>query len=199
MPDHSSGSVPPAAELVRRFVIAGHGNLDEVRALLADEPRLLNEATEWQPGDTETAIQAAAHMGSSDVAEFLLEQGAPLELPTAAMLGRREDVERLLAENPAAVHTPGAHGIPVLSHAAFSGDPALVALLYEAGAREGASLALFNAVRSNGGSVVTWLLNHANPDLGSRDYQGKTALDLALEGGDEELAGLLRSFGAESA
>ena len=82
-------ATPLAPEQIREFVIAGHGNLAAVQALLAAEPRLLNVANEWSPGDTETAIQGAAHVGSRAVAEYLLAQGAPLELPTAAMLGRR--------------------------------------------------------------------------------------------------------------
>nr|MBP6789125.1 hypothetical protein [Promineifilum sp.] len=137
---------PLTPDQIREFVIAGHGNLAAVQSLLAAEPRLLNAANEWAPGDTETAIQGAAHVGSREVAEFLLAQGAPLELPTAAMLGRRAEVTRALAADTAAIHTRGAHGIPLLCHAAFSGDATLVAQLYEAGARDGSTMALVNAV-----------------------------------------------------
>jgi ankyrin repeat protein len=189
-------ATPLTTEQIREFVIAGHGNLAAVQALLAAEPRLLNVANTWGPGDTETAIQGAAHVGSREVAEYLLAQGAPLELPTAAMLGRRSEVERALAADTAASHTRGAHGIPLLCHAAFSGDAALVAMLYEAGAREGETMALANAVAVGARSVAAWLLENAAPDLAWTNWQGQTALDVALARGDEATAALLRSYGA---
>ena len=189
---------PLTAEQIREFVIAGHGNLPAVQALLATEPRLLNAANEWGPGDTETAIQGAAHVGSREVAEYLLAQGAPLELPTAAMLGRRVEVERVLATDAAAVHARGAHGIPLLCHAAFSGDAPLVAMLYEAGARDGDAMALANAVAVGARPVVAWLLENADPDLAWTNWQGRSALDVALARGDEATADLLRAYGAET-
>lgn len=192
---------PPTldTDLVREFVIAGHGDLARVRELLAEEPALLNAANEWRPGDAETAVQAAAHVGNRDIAEYLLAQGAPLELCTAAMLGRRDEIERALAAAPDAIHARGAHGIPLLSHAAFSGDVALVALLYERGATDGQTMALGNAVSAHHKAVVAWLLENADPDLAATNYQGKTALDIALESGYGELADLLRAYGAETA
>ena len=191
-------ATPLAPEQIREFVIAGHGNLAAVQALLAAEPRLLNVANEWSPGDTETAIQGAAHVGSRAVAEYLLAQGAPLELPTAAMLGRQAEVTRALAADMAAIHTRGAHGIPLLCHVAFSGDAALVAQLYEAGARDGATMALVNAVAVGARSVAAWLLENADPDLAWTNWQGRTALDVALGRGDESTAALLRAYGAET-
>ena len=76
-------------DLVRKFVIAGHGDLDKVKALLAETPQLLQAAYPWQENDTETALQGAAQVGNVAVAEFLLSQGAPLDICTAAMLGER--------------------------------------------------------------------------------------------------------------
>lgn len=185
-------------ETVREFVIAGHFNLPRVQEMLAAEPRLLNAANSWGPGDTETAIQGAAHTGQRAIAEYLLAQGAPLELCAAAMLGRRADVAALLAADAAAIDSRGAHGIPLLSHAAFSGDVALLAMLYERGAREGQSLALANAVSAGQRPVAAWLLENADPDVAWLNWQGKTALDVALERGDEAMADLLRAYGAET-
>lgn len=191
-------NLPLPADMVREFVIAGHFNLPRVQEMLAEEPRLLNAANEWGPRDTETAIQGAAHTGQRAIAEYLLAQGAPLELCTAAMLGRCADVETFLAADTAAIYTRGAHSIPLLSHAAFSGDEGLVADLYSRGAHEGESMALANAVAAGHKGVVAWLLEYADPDLAWLNWQGKTALDVALEGGQTAIADLLRSYGAES-
>lgn len=186
------------AEQVREFVIAGHFNLPRVQEMLAVEPRLLNAANEWGPGDTETAVQGAAHTGQRAIAEFLLAQGAPLEICTAAMLGQRAAIAEMLAADPGAIHHRGAHGIPLLSHAAFSGDAALVTELYERGARDGDSLALANAVNAGHRAVAAWLLENADPDLAWKNWQGKTALDVALEQGNAAIADLLRAYGAET-
>ena len=61
---------PPALplELVNNFVRAAHGNFDALKDMLADEPSLLNATWDWGGGDFETALGAAAHTGSRDIA-----------------------------------------------------------------------------------------------------------------------------------
>lgn len=179
-------------EQIREFVIAGHGNLERVKAMLAETPILLNTPYEWGPGDTETAIQGAAHVGNAAIATYLLSQGAPLELNTAAMLGDREAVEQFLTVEPACIHSKGAHGIPLLAHAVFSGDVVLVESLVERGATAGMSAALSNAVSMGHSDVVRWLLEHGDPDLHWENFQGKRALQIAVERGYEEIVSLLQ-------
>ena len=178
-------------DVIREFVITGHWNLPRVKAMLAEHPDLLNVAHEWAPGDRETAIQAAAHAGSSHVAQFLLSQGAPLEICTAASLGRKETVEQILRGDSNLIHARGAHGIPLMAHAAFSGDVALAQVLFERGAREGMSMALSNAVSKGHLELTQWLLEYGNPDLGWKNYDGKTALDIVRERNHAELVTLL--------
>jgi len=117
---------PPAlqGEQVREFVIAGHGNLARVKEMLAEEPGLLNAAWDWGGGDFETALSGAAHVGSHEVARYLLEQGAPITLHAAAMLGELELIKAILKVQPNAHKTPGAHGIPLLVHAQQGGEAA---------------------------------------------------------------------------
>jgi hypothetical protein len=115
-----------STDLIREFVIAGHGNLEKVRNMLAEMPDLLNAAYAWNENAHETAIQGAAQVGSIPVAKHLLEKGAPLEICTAAMLGLKEDVEERIKENPRHINSKGAHGIPILPHAAWSGNLELV-------------------------------------------------------------------------
>jgi ankyrin repeat protein len=186
----------PTANEIREFVIAGHGNLERVKQMLAIRPALLNMAHEWRPGDTETALQGAAHVGNREVAEYLLAQGAPLDICTAAMLGDREEVERFLTEDPDKIHANGAHGIPLLTHAALSGDVTLVQMLYEKGATSGASAALALAVGKDHLEVTRWLLEIGAPDIHWKNFQGKTSLQIANDNGNHEIARLLLAHGA---
>lgn len=180
-------------ELVREFVIAGHTDLEKVRQMLAEHPELLNQAHHWRPDDTETAIQGAAHVGNVAIAEYLLEQGAPLDICTAAMLGRLETVRAMLEADPRLAHSHGAHRIPLLPHAAHSGSVELARLLFEAGATEGSSMALVHAVQRGHYRLASWLLEFTQPDLQWTNFQGKTARDLAVERGDGELVALLEA------
>jgi ankyrin repeat protein len=112
------------------------------------------------------------------------------------MLGLKEDVERFLQEDEGNFHATGAHGIPLLTHAALSGNVELVQMLVEHGAREGISSALINAVSSGHVEVARWLLENGEPDVSSKNFQGKTALEIAVERDDEKIAGLLRAYDA---
>jgi ankyrin repeat protein len=194
-----ASSTELAADQIREFVLAGHGNLARVQQMLAEAPALLNAAYEWRENDHETALQAAAHVGNRAIAEYLLAQGAPLDICTAAMLGRQAEVERLVAGDPAQIDAVGAHGIPLLTHAALSGDLALVQWLWAHGARAGVSAALHNAVSQGHAEVIGWLLEHGDPDLGWKNYEGKTALTIATDRGREAIARLLREHGATEA
>lgn len=178
-------------DIVRTFVAAGHSDLATVETLLAEHPSLLNAGHEWAPGDVETAVEAAAHVGNRAIAEFLLGQGAPLSICTAAMLGRTEAIDRLLADDPSRIAEAGAHAIPLLAHAALSGDADVVALLHGRGAREGVSFALHNAARRGIEPIVRYLLANDTPDLTWQDYQGKTAREVAEAGGHSAVVALL--------
>jgi hypothetical protein len=186
----------PSLEEIREFVIAGHGNLEKVKQMLSEKPGLLQLSHSWGPGDTETALQAAAHVGSRDVATYLLAKGVPLDICTAAMLGLKAEVEGLLREDADLIQAAGAHGIPLLTHAALSGNIELAQLLLERGAREGMSSALLNAVSMGHVAMTRWLLEMGEPDVKLKNFQGKTALEIADELGEEEIAGLLKSYGA---
>jgi len=186
----------PSTEQVREFVIAGHGNLEKVRQMLAENPQLLNGSYQLNENDTETAIQAAAQVGSANVAEFLLKHGAPLEICTAAMLGMRDYLVRRLNAHPEEANATGAHGIPLLPHAVWSDDPLLVRLVFERGAKSGATLALHNAVSKGNYEIVEWLVDSAGPDIRAKNFQGKTPLTVATERNNDKIATLLKKHGA---
>jgi hypothetical protein len=114
-----------AAILVQEFVGKSHGDLERVKELLAQEPALINAAWDWGGGDWETGLGAASHMGRSDIANYLLENGARLDLCAAAMLGKLEIVRATLDAFPDAINIPGPHGIPLIAHAQAGGKDAI--------------------------------------------------------------------------
>lgn len=116
----------PALEpsLVQEFVGNAHGDLNRVQELLAQCPTLINACWDWGGGDFETGLGAAAHMGRKDIANFLLSNGARLDIFAAAMLGKLDIVKAALTAFPDAVNIPGPHGIPLIAHAKAGGDEA---------------------------------------------------------------------------
>jgi hypothetical protein len=116
-----------APELVNEFVGKAHGDLDRVRQLLGQHPTLVNAAWDWGGGDWETGLGAAAHVGRRDIALYLIENGARIDIFAAAMLGYLPIVRATLEAVPAARDWRGPHGIPLLAHAE-AGGPAAAAV-----------------------------------------------------------------------
>ena len=119
-----------ASNLVEEFVRVAHSDLERTRALLEQESGLINAAWDWGGGDFETALGSAAHMGRKDIANFLIEHGARLDLFATAMLGKLEIIKAALQAYPDALKTPGPHGIPLIAHAQAGGEDAKSVLEY---------------------------------------------------------------------
>jgi phage tail protein X len=123
---------PPPLEplLVKEFVGAAHGDLDKTRRMLDAEPGLLNATWDWKAGDFETALGGAGHMGRHDIAEYLIAQGARLDLFVAAMLGELGIVRAILDARPGLARSKGPHGITLVAHAKAGGERAVEVLRY---------------------------------------------------------------------
>ena len=174
----------PEVEQIKEFVIAGHGNLEQVKLMLEKDSSLLLEKFEWRENDFESALEGASHVGNRQIALFLLERGAPKQITTAAMLGEVSTVKTMLEQQPERIQFKGAHGIALLPHAALSGNLELVKFLFERGATEGASMALTLVASRGFADVAAWLVEHAKPDLSLKNFQSKTALEIATENND---------------
>lgn len=111
-------------DMVQEFVAKSHGDLDRVKALLSQEPALVNATWDWGGGDWESGLGAASHVGRKDIALHLLAHGARLDLFAVAMLGKLELVRAVLAAFPEVRHAKGPHGIPLLDHAKAGGPEA---------------------------------------------------------------------------
>ena len=122
MTDEKPPPIDP--ERVAEFVLKAHGDLGVVRQLLEQEPAIVNAAWDWGGGDWETALGAASHVGRRDIAEYLLEHGARMDVFAAAMLGETEIVRAMLDAQPELREARGPHGIPLLAHAEAGGEQA---------------------------------------------------------------------------
>lgn len=115
-------------ELVQEFVAKAHGDFERVKEMLEKQPGLVNATWDWGGGDFETALGAASHMGHKEIANYLLEHGARIDLFAAAMLGNLDIVKVVLDAYPNAINIPGPHEISLLAHAQAGGDDAKAVL-----------------------------------------------------------------------
>jgi hypothetical protein len=121
---------PLPAEKVKEFVIAGHSDLSKVKSLLVEFPTLLYATWDWGGGDFETAIEGAGHVGTKDVANYLIAQGARTNLFVLTMLGKTQIVKSYLDMYPEYLNARGPHGFTLLHHAQKGGDDAKELLDY---------------------------------------------------------------------
>jgi hypothetical protein len=117
-------------QLVQDFVIYAHSDLAMTQKLLEKEAALLNAAMDWGGGDWETGLGAASHMGRRDIAGFLLEKGARIDLFCAAMLGLLDAVKAMLTFQPKLIDAKGPHGFSVHFHAQVGAEEAEPVLDY---------------------------------------------------------------------
>ena len=113
------------AELVREMVTVSHFDLNRVKELASAHPSLVMAGWDWGFGDWETPLGAASHMGNHPIAEYLISNGAPMTLFSAAMLGQLDVIKALIAAQPGIQRIRGPHSISLLAHARMGGDAAL--------------------------------------------------------------------------
>ncbi len=137
-PVKQSKGDPLPAEKVKDFVGAGHNNLDKVKQLLLEFPTLLYATWDWGGGDFETGLEGAGHVGSKEIANYLIEKGARTNLFVLTMLGKTQIVKAYIETYPAYLYAKGAHGFTLLHHANRGGEEAkeLVDYLQSKGLKE---------------------------------------------------------------
>jgi len=121
---------PYNTDIVKEFVIAGHGNLSRVKELLEQYPNLIFARHDWGNGDFEEAIEGAGHVGNKDIARFLIAQGARANMYVLTMLGETAMVKSLLEKYPSQLNGKGPHGLTLLHHAIKGGDDSVELLEY---------------------------------------------------------------------
>jgi hypothetical protein len=119
-PPEKNTRPPISPDKAKAIVGHAHRSLEEVKKLVSEDPVLVNANWDWGGGDFETALQAAAHTGRREIAEFLLSHNARPDLFASAMLGQLDVVKAAVATNPATASVPGPHGFTLL-HCAKQG------------------------------------------------------------------------------
>jgi hypothetical protein len=110
--------------MIQDFVVFAHTDIKMVEKLLAKEPMLVNAFMDWGGGDWESALGAAAHMGNREMATFLLERGARIDIFAATMLGQLDAVKAFLTLQPKLIDAKGPHGFSLHFHAQLAGPDA---------------------------------------------------------------------------
>jgi uncharacterized Ntn-hydrolase superfamily protein len=182
----------PLQTSIDEFVVTAHHDPDAVRERIERQPILIHARARWE----ENAVEAAAHVGRTDIVEYMLSKGAMMDICTAAMLGRRDAVEAFLREKPASAHAAGAHGIPVLYYPVISGHREIAEILVAAGADvnagAGATTPLHGAAMTGRADLAAWLLDRG-ADPNPLNHERKTPLCIAVEKGHAAVADALRA------
>ena len=113
---------PYKLDVVKEFVIAGHGKPDRVKEMLEEYPNLLFCRYDWGNGDFEEAIEGAGHVGNTEIASYLIEKGARPNLFVLTMLGETLIVKSAVEKYPSLLNAKGPHGLTLLHHATKGGE-----------------------------------------------------------------------------
>jgi ankyrin repeat protein len=174
------------------------GNADRVAELADGDPSLLR-ATE----NGVTPILFAIYNGKADIAQLLVEHGAPVSFAEAVALGDEARVDAMLADDPDVLSTRSTDGFTVVGLAIFFRHPELARHLIERGADIHA--AAENAMRvapvhaaagvCDRETMAVLLARGADPN--ARQQMDVTPLHGAASRGDVEMAKLLLAHGAD--
>jgi hypothetical protein len=182
---------------VLEFVQAGHSDLDKLKAMLAQAPGLIHARWDWGDGDWESALEGATHMGRADIVRYLLSNGVRVDSFSAAMLGDVGTIQALLKLEPGIANAKGPHGLPLMFYVGYGGNVAMAEVvtshLKERAAQ--CNRALHTATLSGHEALVEWLIKNGASNLNTKNFFGKTPLDVALDRKFTGIAKLLQANG----
>ncbi len=183
---------------INQFVTLSHFDFQKVKALYQANPKLLNTRASWD----ELAIEAAAHTGQVEMAQWLADRGAPVSTCTAALLGQESMVKDALTADPLSIQERGAHDIPILLYSAYGNQQAGVALtLLQAGANVNARAfgltALHISASKGHAELASILIDHgADVNLPGKTRNGlMTPLAIAIKAKQDKVEALLKDHG----
>jgi len=175
------------------------GNLNQLKSLLAEEPKLVTAKDK----QGRTLLHIAAAKGQKEVVELLIAKGADVNakeksgqtaLLAAAMQGYREIVKTLLV-NGADVNAKEEAGGKIFL-AQVRGNAYKVAVMQAKGEFVSGMTALMFASGFGHESTVKDLIAHG-ADVNLRDKGGRTALMFASKNGKDKVVEMLLAEGAD--
>jgi ankyrin repeat protein len=175
------------------------GDLDAVRALVAEDTSLANATT---PSGV-SAVLFAMYYNEPHIIRFLLEHGAQVDIFAATAIGITGRVKALLVTNPELANGTAVDGFSPLGLAAFFGRTEIVELLLKSGAevnRPSANpqrvMPLHSAVAGQHFKVAQILIAHG-ADVNASQAEDFTPLQAAAANGQAEMVRLLLDHGAD--
>ena len=188
-------------EWINQFVTVAHFDFEKVKHLQKLCPTLIMTRATWD----ELAIEAAAHMGLTPMAQFLADLGAPVSTCTATLVGEQALVKRLVTEDPACIRERGAHDIALLSYTALGNQHLEIAeLLLGAGAdvhaRSLGQTSLHIAASKGHVELAQLFLDHGADINAIANVRGASLppLAVAVQAKHEKMATLLKERGGRS-
>ena len=184
--------------VINEFSSICHGNFRRVRAFLKKYPGIVHTNASWD----EMGVEAGAHMGRHDIAEIVLEKGAPCALPTCVMMGLERRARAMLEANANLVRERGPHDFPLMwyPHMAKDNHVALAQMLLDFGAdvdqESRGFTCLHRCARLGNAELAAFLIEQgADRNRVGRGFDGQqgTPLALAEKFNQQEVAKLLRS------
>ncbi|MSQ27214.1 MAG: ankyrin repeat domain-containing protein [Dehalococcoidia bacterium] len=175
------------------------GDLTAMSTLLARNPSELESCDENGIG----AVLTAIYSGNEQVARWLIEQGATLDIFAAAAAGTLDRIQQLLSENPALADSYSADGWAPLHLAAHFGRKTVADALIAGGATVDArstndlgNTPLHAAIAGRQDAIAGLLLAN-DADIDAADRSGNTALHIAAHDDEPDIVKLLVIHGAE--
>jgi ankyrin repeat protein len=186
---------------INQFVTVAHFDFEKMKLLQKMCPTLIMTRATWD----ELAIEAAAHMGLTPMAQFLADLGAPVSTCTATLVGEQALVKRLVSEDPACIRERGAHDIALLSYTALGNQHVEIAeFLLGAGAdvhaRSLGQTSLHIAASKGHVELAQLFLDHGADINATANVRGAslTPLAVAVQAKQEKMTALLKERGGRS-
>lgn len=186
---------------INQFVTVAHFDFEKVKHLQKLCPTLIMTRATWD----ELAIEAAAHMGLTPMAQFLADLGAPVSTCTATLVGEQALVKRLVSQDAGCIRERGAHDIALLAYTAMGNQHVEIAeFLLGAGAdihaRPLGQTSLHIAAGKGYVELAQLFLDHGADVNAIANVRGAslTPLAVALQAKQEKMTAFLKERGGRS-
>ena len=183
------------------FSAIKNGDKDTVRAALKERPELVQAKVPGGP----SSVLLASYYGQPEIAQLLIENGAPLDLFEASATGQVERVAEIIDLEPDLSNAYAPDGFQPLGLASFFGHLEVVELLLARGAQVNSPSRnnmrvqpLHSAAASGKIEIVKLLLEHG-ADPNARQSDDFTPIQAAEQNKDAAMKQLLLDYGALAA